>query len=123
MLYFDESHDLLDKRTLYVNAPNAPDAANEQRLAYQILCRTFCTCTRQDLFVVYLSTNSSLGFYSPYYEKIWSYRSPAGEAKPGHMQAPFVELPFDTFAKVKENHVKLEQVSEPGYMVQFGRPL
>ena len=33
MLYFDESHDLLDKRTLDVQVPNAPDTANEQRSA------------------------------------------------------------------------------------------
>jgi hypothetical protein len=125
MLYFDESHDLLDKRTLDVDVQdhNAPDTASEQRSAYQILCRTFSTCTNQDLFVVYLSTNSSLSQYSPYHEQIWSYRSPAGDIKPDDMQPPIVELPFDAFAKVKEGDVKLEQVSEPGHMVQFGRPL
>jgi len=122
MVHFDESHDLLNKRTLDVQVPNAADAANEQRSAYQILCRTFRTCANQDLFVVSLDELESKP-YSPYHEKMWSYRSPAGDLKPDDMQAPIVELPFDTFAKVKEGDVKLEQVSEPGHMVQFGRPL
>ena len=52
-----------------------------------------------------------------------SYPSPAGDQKPDYMQAPIIELPFDTFPKVKEGDVQLEQVSEPGHMVQFGRSL
>ena len=120
MIYFDEFHDLLDKRTL---VPKIPDPENEQRSAYQLLCKAFGACAKQDLFVVYLSTNSSLSQYSPYHERMWSYRSPAGDLKPDDMQAPIVELPFDTFATVKEYNVKLEQVSKPGFMVQFGRPL
>ena len=120
MVYFDESHDLLDKRTL---APKTPDPENEQCSAYQLLCKAFGACTKQDLFVVYLSTNSNLSQYSPYHEKMWSYRSRSGDNKPDDMQAPIVELPFDTFAMVKEDDVKLEEVSEPGHMVQFGRPL
>jgi hypothetical protein len=122
MIYLDESHDLLNKRTrTLVNT--TPDPENEQRSAYQILCKAFGACAKQDLFVVYLSTTSNLSQYSPYHEKMWSYRSPSGDNNPDDMQAPIVELPFDTFAMVKEGHVKLEKVSEPKHMVKFGRPL
>ena len=124
MLYFDESHDLLDKCTrTRDDADQNPDVGNDPRSAYQILCRVLSTLRTQDVFTVFLSTNSSLSQYSPYHEKMWSYRSPAGDLKPDYMQAPIVELPFDIFARVKEDDVKLEQVSEPGHMVQFGRPL
>jgi hypothetical protein len=117
LLSLDESRDLLDTRT------HDLETKNEQPSAYQLLCKAFGACINQDLLVVYLSTNLSLSQYSPYHEKIWSYRSSAGVLRPDDMQAPIVELPFDTFAKVKEDDVKLEQVSEPAFMVQFGRPL
>jgi len=117
LLSLDESSDLLDTRTHVLGTEK------EERSAYQLLCRAFGACTRQDLFIVYLSTNSSLSQYSPYHQKMWSYRSSAGVVRPDDLQAPFVELPFDTFAMVKEDDVKLEQVSEPAFMVQFGRPL
>jgi len=110
LLSLDESRDLLDTRT------HDLETKNEQPSAYQLLCKAFGACINQDLFVVYLSTNLSLSQYSPY-------RSSAGVLRPDDMQAPIVELPFDTFAIVKEDDVKLEQVSEPAFMVQFGRPL
>lgn len=108
MLSFDECRDLFDTCTF---APETPDPGNEQRSAFQILCSAFGVCTSQDLFVVYLSTDLGLVPYSP------------GHLDPENLQAPIVELPFDIFATVEEDNVKLEQVSEPGYMVQFGRPL
>jgi len=54
---------------------------------------------------------------------MWSYRTEGGDYKPDELQAPIVELPFDTFANVKEDKLTLEEVSQSGHMVQFGRPL
>ena len=54
---------------------------------------------------------------------MWSHRTEEGDYNPDELQAPIVELPFDTFAKVEEDKVALEEVSQPGHMVQFGRPL
>jgi hypothetical protein len=108
MLYFDECDDLFDKFTL---APETPDPRNEQRSAYQILCYVSNAYVAEDFFVVYLSTRLTLVDYSTYC------------LNPEKLQAPIVELPFDTFATVREGDIKLEQVSKPGHMVQFGRPL
>jgi len=122
MVYFDESHELLRIHTNDAD-PNFPGRRSEQHSAYQILCRAFSACVKEDLFVVYLSTNSNLSKYSPYQEIMWSYRTAEGDYKPDELQAPIVELPFDTFARVEEDTVTLEEVSQPGHMVQFGRPL
>jgi hypothetical protein len=107
MLSFDECRDLFHTSTL---APETPVPGNERRSAFQLLAIAIGVCASQDLFVVYLSTDLGLIPYSP-------------QVDPRSMQAPIVELPFDTFATVEEDVVKLEQVSEPGHMVQFGRPL
>jgi len=108
MLYFDDCDRLFDKFTL---APKTPHPRKEQRSVYQILCDVSNACVTEDLFVVYLSAKLALVDYSPYC------------LNSEKMQAPIVELPFDTFATVHEDNIKLEQVSEPGHMVQFGRPL
>jgi len=39
---------------------------------------------------------------------MWSYRTEEGDRRPDELQAPIIELPFDTFANVKEDKLTLE---------------
>lgn len=118
MLYFDESHELLHDFT-------TEDNKGKPRSAYPILCRSLNSVQKQDVFVVYLSTNSSLQHYSPRMDNFKFSSVPwisAGPVPPEDLQALFVELPFD-ITKVKERDITLTQVSKVTHMAQFGRPL
>ena len=92
--------------------------------AYQSLCSAFNTLLDFDCFVIFLSTNSSLARYSPSQKRLWSSRS--RDAPIDTLQAPFVELPFDTWSNdilVTEGAHTLEEVCMTDFMVRFGRPL
>lgn len=116
ILYFDESHELIKKLT--------NDTGTEKRSAYQVLCKSLNSIIEEDVFVIHLSTNSNLGRYSPRQAQFWSLRgTSSGPLTPVELQAPFVELPFDVFSKVKENYMTLDKVWTIEHMVKFGRPL
>lgn len=121
MLSVDEPHDFLSPLTLVVKNLSGK-VTQDPRTPYQVLCRAFGTLVAQDIFAVFISTTSTLSDYSPDDEAFWSYRGLTGETNPADLQAPFVELPFDTFASVTEG-VTLESVASGAQMAQFGRPL
>ena len=105
MLPFDEPHDLLSQHTLVVKDLSG-EIIQEPRRPYQVLCRAFNAFIKEDVFTVFLSTTSALGDYSPDDECFWSLRHGTEKVSPADLQAPYVELPFDTFAKGggRQNH-------------------
>jgi len=120
LIYFDESHELLHRETIEL-FPDGGDVELAKRSVYQVLCRAIENFTKFDIFAVYLSTNSSLSGYSPHNKISWSARS--GEDAGDQLQAPFVELPFDIWAQVREDTLRLDDVAKAEHMVKFGRPL
>lgn len=132
LLYFDESHDMTrdlvqSDRQKASGAPLPTKEEEEYALihtAYQSLCSAFNTFLEFDCFVIFLSTNSSLARYSPSQKRFWSSRS--RDAPVDNLQAPFVELPFDTWSSpilATEGRHKLDDVCKTEFMIRFGRPL
>jgi hypothetical protein len=95
-----------------------------QRNAYQALCSTLNVLRRVDLFVIFLSTNSSLTHFARAQKYFWSARY--RQARIDTVQAPFIETPFDTWHHehlLREGAHLLAEVGEPTFMVRFSRPL
>ena len=118
LLYFDEAHTLLE--------PMMKWDSSSKRLAYHAVCKALSSITKQDAFVVYLSTDPRLSDCSPFGGEILSpyfFQHSNRKVGPQRLQAPFVELPFDLFAYVVEDEVKLADVAQLGHLAQFGRPL
>ena len=122
MLPFDEPHDLLSQHMLVVKDLSG-EIIQEPRRPYQVLCRAFNAFIKEDVFAVFLSTTSALSDYSPDDECFWSLCHGTEKVSLADLQAPYVELPFDTFARVVEGKITLESVASCEQMVKFGRPL
>ncbi|KAG8708105.1 hypothetical protein FRC08_000107 [Ceratobasidium sp. 394] len=118
-IYFDESHPLTSDTT-------EPEDG-QMYTSYQVLCSVINRFRTLDLFVVFLSTNSSISVYSesPPQSLFWSGR--VINHKTSGVQAPFCELVFDQWGRSQhllfENVHTLQEVCKPKFMVRFGRPL
>lgn len=91
---------------------------------YHSLCSAFNTLRNLDCFVIFLGTDPCLVRYSLSQQQFWSSRS--RNTPIDSLQAPFVELPFDTWSSpclVAEDIQNLDDVCKIEFMVRFGRPL
>ena len=84
LIYVDESHAMTTEEETF---------QNDGRNAYQTLCSSLNELLGLDIFVVFLSTNSSLQEYSPSRRIFWSSRG--RDATLSYAQTPYTELPFD----------------------------
>ena len=122
MLPFDEPHNLLSQHTLVVKDLSG-EITQEPCRPYQVLCRAFNTLIKEDVFAVFLLTTPALSDYSPDDKCFWSLHHGTEKVGPADLQAPYIELPFDTFSRVAEGKITLESVASCDQMVKFGRPL
>ncbi|KIM74200.1 hypothetical protein PILCRDRAFT_828491 [Piloderma croceum F 1598] len=105
MLYFDEAHVLTEKTV-----------SGGQNM-YNVMCSCFNFFLSSPIFVIYLSTDSSIcGLTYPGSLDI-SRRVP--------LQAPVTETPFDCspMFPIKPGKLVLEDLCEVEFMAQFGRPM
>ncbi|KAI6098551.1 hypothetical protein F5141DRAFT_1010789 [Pisolithus sp. B1] len=110
LLYFDEAHEL---------GHTIPD--DKQKNMYDIICSSLNHCQTSAIFTLFLSTQSSLGHFSPSAEMA----SSARQLSMKYLQAPFMEMPFDchpTFP-LKPGAFNLEQLQDLAFLACFGRPL
>ncbi len=115
LIYFDESH------TLY--PPDKSDSATRKSL-YDDLAHCL-DYLQEHLVAVFLSTNSKLGRLAaaqPYHSSM-RVSADSDIALP----APFTELPFDCEwgrqRIVTKRSMDLSDITCPGFLVKFGRPL
>ncbi|KAF9465579.1 hypothetical protein BDZ94DRAFT_1346066 [Collybia nuda] len=104
ILYFDESHELVNKLTKV-----CPDT--EVRSAHQVLCKTLNSIMEEDIFVVHLYTKPSLSrYFPPAQGRYWSHRVEAGDidlasvAHPNHM-VKFGRPLFSTMHEAGHNDI------------------
>ena len=115
LIYVDESHAMTTEEETF---------QNDGRNAYQTLCSSLNELLGLDIFVVFLSTNSSLQEYSPSRRIFWSSRG--RDATLSYVQTPYTELPFDIWKSdhlVTEGRHSIDVVCAVEFMVRFGRPL
>ena len=105
MLYFDAAHVLTEKRV--------PDGQN----MYDVMRSCFNVFLSSPIFVIYLSTDSSICDLTYPGSLNISYRV--------LLQAPVTETPFDCspIFPIKPDKLILEDLCEVEFMAQFGRPM
>ncbi|KDR73813.1 hypothetical protein GALMADRAFT_633519 [Galerina marginata CBS 339.88] len=128
IIYFDESYDLFGTRSEKVESRghHNDELGNEKqtRSAYQILCDVLGVLSSQPVFAVFLSTYCKLADFTPSRQYFGTDRMQLDHrGQEANMQPPFVELPFDVFANIREGQIKLSDVSSMDHLVKFGRPL
>jgi hypothetical protein len=113
MLYFDEAH---------VLAERAVPKDLQGKDMYDVMCSCFNFFSHLPIFVIYLSTNSSIHQLAPPGPLA---RSARARANPKALQAPITETLFDHSPKlpIKPGTLKLEDVYDIEFMARFGRPL
>ncbi|KAG6863781.1 hypothetical protein C0993_010383, partial [Termitomyces sp. T159_Od127] len=119
LFYFDEAHHLT-KVTVTTGVPD--------RTAYQCLCKAFTYMTDAPVFTLFLSTYSRLSESAPIVRNFWSSRPKSSQSAESddNLNAPFVELPFDTWKNpilVTEGSHSTEEICSLKFMARFGRPL
>jgi hypothetical protein len=112
VIYVDEAHTLADTQ--------APPNADDKRL-YDVFCSALSYFVPYPLFVLYLSTNSHLGYLSPAQQWARSGRARTVDS----MQAPITETPFDCAPNllIKPSTLKLDDINNVEFLAQFGRPM
>ncbi|KAL4246586.1 hypothetical protein ABKN59_008467 [Abortiporus biennis] len=110
VVYFDEAQE-----------PRKVHTSGGTESNYKIMLLMLNRCVFQPLFVLFLSTSSSISPITPHPE----------QAKFAHMfsnfyLAPFTEMPFDCAPGFLVNYNKqltLQEISKPTFLSKFGRPL
>lgn len=112
VMYFDDSHDLFEKKT-------ADNDTYYGALLYALA--SLVMDGHNNLFSLFLSTNSRLTRYDP----IIGMRTPGSRVQSEGYQAPFTELSFDCHPSfpIKESEWTMKQVVGLDFMCRFGRPL
>ncbi|EED85677.1 predicted protein [Postia placenta Mad-698-R] len=124
---FDEAHELSDMGSL---SEDLKDPSRDVvRTPLDALLNVLDYVKDDHVFAVFLSTNSGLHKISRPRDLAASLREidePNASSSNSARQAPYVELPFDTWnGKAIFSHGKdtLKSVCEPEYICRFGRPL
>ena len=114
VVYFDESHTLLDQ-----------GGGQAGRQPYFSLMHTLSLVSGKAIFFIFISTNSNLQSFAPTDALYPSIRVQAGR----RIIPPFFELPFDNFSEnfttnlKRDGQLTLNGVCEIRQMVKFGRPM
>lgn len=108
---FDEAHDLVKRNKLAVHT----------RTAFSNLGTVLSWMTQFPLFVLFVSTNPSLGSFAPPPHLQESVRASAGS----ELLPPVTELPIDLFANgiADNNKLTLADSCQLDFVVKFGRPM
>ncbi|KAF7759830.1 hypothetical protein Agabi119p4_11525 [Agaricus bisporus var. burnettii] len=121
LFYFDEAQNL--------SAFTVTKEETELRwTAYQCLCNAFTYMLNVPVFALFLSTNPQLTESSPSGRNFWSSRllSSTSKESDDNSNAPFVELPFDTWKVptiVAEGEHSGDEICSLRFMARFGRPM
>ena len=112
IIYFDEAHPLTKV---------VPKKEDEKTL-YDFLCSCFNQFLAFPIFVIFLSTNSSLAQFASPRALARSARIRGGKAV---AHAPITETPFDCCDDliVKPGKLDIEEIGTIPFMAKFGRPL
>lgn len=118
LLGVDECHTL----TVFQPSPGC-----DQYTMYDGFCSILHDLRKVKIFVIFLSTTSSLRSIAPSIGEQKSGRASNSEAL-NHLKqhAPYVSFPFDVYNGgpiIMENDMTLVQVCEVGFLCRFGRPL
>ncbi|KIM83548.1 hypothetical protein PILCRDRAFT_6971 [Piloderma croceum F 1598] len=113
MLYFDEAH-VLAGRII----PKDLEGKN----TYDVLCLCFNFFLSSPIFVIYLSTTSSISQLAPSGSLA---RSARARDNTDALQAPVTEIPFDCspIFPIIPGKLGLDDVCKVEFMAQFGRPM
>jgi hypothetical protein len=113
LLYFDESHCLLEAN-LTSETPG--------KTLYDVLCSRLNAFLDFPLFSIFLSTASHLGKFAPPGPYA---RSARIRNAPESIQAPITETPFDCAPDflVKPSTLRFRDICSVEFMSKFGRPL
>lgn len=121
LFYFDEAQNLF--------AFTVTKEETEPRwTAFQCLCKAFTYMLDVPVFALFLSTNPQLTEPSPSRRNFWSSRllSSTSKESDDNSNAPFVELPFDTWKVptiVAEGEHSGDEICSLRFMARFGRPM
>jgi hypothetical protein len=111
VLYFDEAHELHE---------TSKDGTSPVDSQYARLCWTLDLLTRENMFSVFLSTNSNLSHFAPTLEDHPSKRNRSDIM----LQPPFTEMPFGMPEySVNPSELRLEVMKSEQFMAKLGRPL
>lgn len=118
-MYLDEV------QTMMVQVSDAPPTENET--CFRAICNTLGTFADEDIFAVFLSTNSSMTELAPTAANLPSLRLNA-DLPASTLNAPITEMPFDLLESdqqplVWEYAQTLAELSTLPFMTKFGRPL
>jgi hypothetical protein len=119
-IYFDEAKCLHERNLIHVSKDRVESIEVDERTTYHALILTLDEFRDLNIFFLFLSTTSKLSNPAPAKQVFQSLRS---SSEPFDLQAPFTEMPFDLYAKVKENKHSLNEICTVYFMSQFGRPL
>jgi hypothetical protein len=115
VLYFDEAHEL--------HGPPAENTRSRPDTRFDALCWVLDLLKYQDMFSIFLSTNSSLSSFAPTRREYPSDRF-FNEAVHVTLQPPITELPFgNPNWKVTPSDYTVDDVKRPEFMAQLGRAL
>jgi hypothetical protein len=113
MLYFDEAHLLATRKV--AKDPDGKDM-------YDVLCSCFNSFLSCPIFVIFLSTSSSLSQMAPHRSLA---RSARARENADALQAPITETPFDCSPElpITPENLELEDLSQIKFLALFGRPM
>ena len=109
VIYFDEAHLLTTRETA------------QSRSVYETLCSSLVELRQLPLFVIFLSTTSSISLLAPpaRYQR-------SSRARMAHgLHPPITETPFDCHPElpIELRNVTIDSLSTLSFMARFGRPL
>ena len=112
VIYFDEAHSLTRVKL----------NSGDEKSLYDHLCSCFNRFLASPIFVIFLSTNSSLVEFAAPRTLAKSARIRGGNVV---THPPITETPFDCMPEfmVKPGELTMKDISEISFMAKFGRPL
>ena len=114
VIYFDEAHQLAAHESRQLNSL-------DRRSVYETLCSSLVELRQLPLFVIFLSTTSSISLLAPpaRYQR-------SSRARMAHgLHPPITETPFDCHPElpIELRNVTIDSLSTLSFMARFGRPL
>jgi hypothetical protein len=112
VIYFDEAHSLTQVKL----------SSGDKKSLYDHLCSCFNRFLASPIFIIFLSTNSSLVEFAAPRVLAKSARIRGGDAV---THAPITETPFDCKPgfMLKPGEFTIKDIGTISFMAQFGRPL
>jgi hypothetical protein len=112
VIYFDEAHSLTGQKA----------RTDDEKSLYDHLCSCFNRFLASPIFIIFLSTNSSLVEFAAPRALAKSARIRGGNAV---TNPPITETPFDCMPgfMLEPGELNIRDISKISFMAKFGRPL